>query len=93
MQGRQHEFKINITIECFLPKNVKYFDKSLLIRKLLDNDVNKFSRLQNKETSSSLQTMYHLSGANIINGVLNPSFFCTCIMLIVERQYEYIVTG
>lgn len=84
-------FKTIITIECFLPKNVKYFDKSLLIRKLLDNDVNKFSRLQNKETSSSLQKMYHHSGANIINGVLNPSFFC--IMLIVERQYEYIFTG
>lgn len=54
---------------------MKYFDKSFLIRKLLDNNVNKFSRLQNKETSSSLQTMYHPSGANIINGVLNPSFF------------------
>lgn len=53
----------------------KYFDKSLLIRKLLDNDVNKSSRLQNKDTSSSLQTMYHPSGANIINGVLNSSFF------------------
>lgn len=84
------DFTKIITIECFLPKNVKYFDESLLIRKLLDNDVNKFSRLQNEETSSLLQTMYHLSGANIINGVLNPIFFC--IMLIVERQYECIFT-
>lgn len=82
-------FKKIITIECFLPKNVKYFDKSLLIRKLLYDDVNKSSRLQNKETSTSLQTMYHPSSVNIINGVLNPS----CIMLIVERQYECIFTG
>lgn len=55
---------------------MKYFDKLLLIRRLLDDDVKKkSSRLQNKETPSSLQTMYHHSGANIINGVLNPSFF------------------
>lgn len=65
MQGRQHGFKKIITIECFLPKNMKYFDKSLLIRRLLDDDVKKkSSRLQNKETS-----------LNIINGVLNPSLY------------------
>lgn len=41
MQGRQHGFKKIITIECFLPKNMKYFDKLLLIRRLLDDDVKK----------------------------------------------------
>lgn len=75
MQGRQHGFKKNHNYRMFSTKNAKYFDKSLLIRKLLDNDVNKFSRLQNKETSSLLRTMYHPSGANIINGVLNPSLY------------------
>lgn len=35
------DFKKIITIECFLPKNIKYFDKSLLIRRLLDDDVKK----------------------------------------------------
>lgn len=35
------DFKKIITIECVLPKNMKYFDKSLLIRRLLDDDVKK----------------------------------------------------
>lgn len=35
------DFKKIITIECFLPKNIKYFDKSLLIRRLLGDDVKK----------------------------------------------------